>query len=326
MLSTGRFVCLNKGSYILTRQSVSLQLQTLSSLIACPRANMSTSIKRPRAVEQDDGVKTDTIELEKRKKKAIVPPRLVEPGSEKDPVPVSIWENAVVLVDKPQTWTSFDVCAKIRGALARTLNVKGKKVKVGHAGTLDPMATGLLIVCIGKGTKSIDTFVSMTKEYSGTMKLGEETDSYDADGTVVHEHEWKHVTNTALTTLISDTYVGDIDQLPPMFSAIRVNGKRLYESARKGEEVERKSRRVTVERFDITRNDESQPCVDFWVTCSKGTYIRSLAHDLGTSAGCGAHLVALRRESIGEYNVKSAWTMDALVQFIQSQRDEDTKE
>lgn len=283
---------------------------------------MSTSIKRPRAVEHD-GVHVQG----KKKKNIAVPPRLVEPGSfsqipEDTPVPVSVWENAVLLVDKPQTWTSFDVCAKIRGELARTLNVKSKKVKVGHAGTLDPMATGLLIVCVGKGTKSIDSFVSMKKEYSGTMKLGQETDSYDADGNVVQEFEWKHVTNDALQGLISERFMGNIEQFPPMFSAIRVNGKRLYESARKGEEVERKARAITVERFDIMRDDESQPCVDFWVTCSKGTYIRSLAHDLGTSASCGAHLVALRRELIGEYNVQNAWSMDTLVQFIQSQRDQ----
>lgn len=259
--------------------------------------------------------------MKKKTKKTVEPPRLVEPSAGVD-IPVSIWENAVMLVDKPQTWTSFDVCGKIRGELARTLQVKGRKIKVGHAGTLDPMATGLLIVCVGKGTKSIDSFVSMQKQYSGTMKLGEETDSYDADGTVVREYEWKHVTNNALNALIAEHFVGNIEQLPPMFSAIRVQGKRLYESARKGEEVERNPRAISVEQFDIKRDDESQPNVDFWVSCSKGTYIRSLAHDLGSAAGCGAHLVSLRRQGIGEYNVQDAWSMDTLIQLIRSQREE----
>lgn len=300
---------------------------------------MGTSVKRCRAVHENDEPQHDIKDSKKKilgienedivktsnrsGKKTLEPPSLVEPKISKrapgDTVPLSIWENAVLLVDKPQTWTSFDVCGKIRGEVARAFGVKSKKIKVGHAGTLDPMATGLLIVCVGKGTKSIDSFVSMKKEYSGTFKLGEVTDSYDADGTLIQEYEWKNVTNDALRTLVRDHFLGNIEQLPPMFSAIRVNGKRLYESARKGEEVERRARAVSVERFDLMRDDETQPCVDFWITCSKGTYIRSLAHDLGSTAGCGAHLVSLRRECIGDYSVQHAWNMDDLVKLIQSQ-------
>ena len=169
----------------------------------------SAVAKRPRSLPEDDNkmadgrmdhiVLTDGGEVEpqmkkKKKKKVAPPPTLVTVGSLASDL--SVWDNALLLIDKPQTWTSFDVCGKLRGALARTLQVKSRSVKVGHAGTLDPMATGLLLVCVGKGTKSIDSFVSMTKQYSGTMKIGEVTDSYDADGTVTETHEWSHITST----------------------------------------------------------------------------------------------------------------------------------
>ena len=141
-------------------------------------------------------------EQQQQKKKSIVAPETIAPGKAL-PAQLSIWDNAMVLVDKPQTWTSFDICAKLRGALAATLKVKSRKVKVGHAGTLDPMATGLLIVCIGKGTKSIESFVGMQKEYSGTMRLGQSTDSYDADGKMVSEsQEWEHVTGKFFMSLL----------------------------------------------------------------------------------------------------------------------------
>ena len=227
-----------------------------------------------------------------------------------------IWQSGMLLVDKPKTWTSFDVCGKIRGELARAMQVKAKKIKVGHAGTLDPMATGLLIVCIGKGTKSIDTLMGMPKEYSGTMKLGEVTDSYDADGSVLSTLDWKDVTNERLEGLIKDQFLGTIQQVPPMYSALKQGGKKLCDLAREGKEVERKAREIVVERYDVSREDPGSQTVDYHVRCSKGTYIRCLAHDLGQAAGCGAHLVALRREKIGDFDVKDAWQVDDLVAFI----------
>jgi len=283
---------------------------------------------------------------QKKTKSTVVAPKTIESGKAL-PAQLSIWDNAMILVDKPQTWTSFDVCAKLRGALAATLQVKSRKVKVGHAGTLDPMATGLLIVCVGKGTKSIESFVGMNKEYSGTLRLGESTDSYDADGKIVDgSQEWQHVTGKSLfdcfslkiktreiivmhMKTIADEmleelrdrhFLGDIEQLPPMFSAIRVGGKRLYEAARKGKEVERQPRKIHVSKFDLERDRESNREVNFLVECSKGTYIRSLAHDLGQAAGCGAHLTKLRRQKIGQYSVDDAWKIEDLVEAIHEQR------
>lgn len=225
----------------------------------------------------------------------------------------------MLLVDKPKTWTSFDVCGKIRGELGRALNLKPKKIKVGHAGTLDPMATGLLIVCVGKGTKSIDALMGMPKEYSGTMKLGEVTDSYDADGEVVATHEWnggRPPTAERLQELIRGQFLGEIQQVPPMFSALKQGGKKLCDLAREGKEVAREARKITVERYDVMGSSSGEDLMDYYVRCSKGTYIRCLAHDLGQAAGCGAHLVALRREKIGEFDVKNAWQVDDLIAFI----------
>ncbi|KAI8105071.1 hypothetical protein M9435_000243 [Picochlorum sp. BPE23] len=284
-------------------------------------------MKRPHASESDtntvdnnsDVSSSGVKEAKKKKKKVLVPPTPVTVGVLA--ADASIWDNAVLLIDKPKTWTSFDVCGKLRGELARALNVKPKKIKVGHAGTLDPMATGLLIVCVGKGTKSIDSFVSMTKEYSGVFRLGQVTDSYDADGSLLKEDSsWQSITNEELYKSRDEHFLGDIEQVPPMFSAIRVDGKRLYESARQGKEVDRKSRKVHVQTFDLTRHDETSPFVAFWVTCSKGTYVRSLAHDLGQLVGCGAHLTELRRECIGEYSVKDAWDMETLIEAVRDQK------
>jgi tRNA pseudouridine55 synthase len=261
-----------------------------------------------------------------KRKKLPPAPRVVSPTDQQDAeAGPDIWQSAMLLVDKPKTWTSFDVCGKIRGELGRALGVKPKKIKVGHAGTLDPMATGLLIVCVGKGTKSIETFMGMKKEYSGTMKLGEVTDSYDAEGDVVSSNEWGGVSNRDLESLVEQHFIGEIDQVPPMFSALKQGGKKLCDLAREGKEVERKARGIVVEKFDIAREDEGAQFVDYYVVCSKGTYIRCLAHDLGQRAGCGAHLVALRREKIGEFDVKEAWQVDDLVEFIKQTKKEETK-
>lgn len=235
------------------------------------------------------------------------------------PADPAAWENAVLLVDKPQGWTSFDVCGKLRGALAALLRKKNREVKVGHAGTLDPMATGLLIVCVGRGTKAVDAFMAMRKEYSGTLRLGEATPSYDADTAVEERLPWEHITDEALLSA-RDGFLGELQQLPPMYSAIKVGGQKLYEAARKGKEVERTPRTVTVDQFDLRRDDSDAQSVHFRVVCSKGTYIRSLAHDLGRALGSAAHLTALRREAIGEYRVQGAWDVQQLAAQIAEQR------
>lgn len=245
-------------------------------------------------------------------KKAVVLPTPISPPD----LPTSLdpWQNGVLLIDKPKTWTSFDVCAKLKGAI-KQFKVK----KVGHAGTLDPMATGLLIVCVGRGTKAIDTFMGMTKEYTGTLRLGEGTPSYDADTEVSEKLPWEHITD-AQVLAAREEFVGDILQVPPMFSALRVGGKRLYEVARKGGEVEREPRAVTVESFELHRDPSDRQCFHFRVVCSKGTYIRSLAHDLGRRLGSVAHLTSLRREAIGAYRVEHAWQIKDLSEKLYQQK------
>ncbi|MCB2204233.1 tRNA pseudouridine(55) synthase TruB [bacterium] len=210
--------------------------------------------------------------------------------------------GGVLLVDKPRGWTSFDVVKKVRG----TLRVK----KVGHAGTLDPMATGLLILCSGPMTRSIETFQALGKRYEGSMRLGAVTASYDAE---TPEEQHRPVGDIADDAIREATrkYIGDIQQLPPMYSAVKVDGKRLYSLARKGKEVERKPRPVHVSRFDITA--VTLPDLAFSVDCSKGTYVRTLAHDLGQDLGCGAYLTALRRTAIGNFLADEAWTIDQIV-------------
>ncbi len=210
-------------------------------------------------------------------------------------------EGGVLLVDKPQKWTSFDVVKKVRG----TLRVK----KVGHAGTLDPLATGLLILCSGKMTKKIDAYQAQMKAYSGTMQLGAVTASYDADTPPESEKDISGISTDAILGEAA-SFVGEIEQLPPMYSAVKVEGQRLYKLARKGKEIERKLRTVTVHRFTI--DDVTLPAVDFTVECSKGTYVRTLAHDLGQRLQCGAYLTALRRTAIGEHQVSDAWTIDQI--------------
>jgi tRNA pseudouridine55 synthase len=255
---------------------------------------------------------------QKQRKKVLPPPTAVPPGTL--PGDLAVWDNAVLLIDKPKGWTSFDVCGKLRGSMGGLLRRKNRKIKVGHAGTLDPMATGLLIVCIGKATKSIDNFVAMKKEYSGVLRLGESTASYDAESDVMETKPWEHITDEALLQARTG-FLGNIEQLPPMFSAIKIAGKRLYELAREGKEVERKPRTVSVDRFDLKRDMESPQNVHFYIECSKGTYVRSLAHDLGIAAGTAAHLTVLRREAIGEFRVESAWAMDDLVAALQEDKE-----
>ncbi|KAJ4845344.1 hypothetical protein Tsubulata_043199 [Turnera subulata] len=197
--------------------------------------------------------------------------------------------GTVVLVNKPKGWTSFTVCGKLR----RLVKVK----KVGHAGTLDPMATGLLIVCVGKATKVVDRYQGMIKGYSGVFRLGEATSTWDADSPVIQREPWEHIKDEAIKKAAA-SFCGEIWQVPPMFSAIKVGGEKMYEKARRGESIELSPRRISIFRFDIERSLENRQNLIFRVACSKGTYIRSLCADLGKALGSCAHLTALRRDSI----------------------------
>jgi len=208
----------------------------------------------------------------------------------------------VILIDKPLTWSSFQAVNKLKFVLKRKFNLS-KRFKIGHAGTLDPLATGLLIICTGKFTKSINEIQAQEKEYTGTIKLGETTPSYDLETEVDKTFPTAHITEALLKETLQQ-FTGEIMQKPPVFSAIKKDGKRLYEHARAGEEVEIEARKTTIYEFELTRIE--LPEVDFRVTCSKGTYIRSLAHDFGQALNSGGHLTVLRRTKIGNYSVEDA--------------------
>ena len=219
----------------------------------------------------------------------------------------------VLLIDKPLHLTSFDVVNKIRWNIKRTFNIK--KIKVGHAGTLDPLATGLLIICTGKMTKQIDTFQGQEKEYTGTFVLGSTTPSFDLETEINETFPTEHITEKDIHQATKQ-FIGDIEQFPPIYSAIKKEGKRLYEFARAGEEVVIKSRTVTVSAFEITKINGNN--LDFRVVCSKGTYIRSLANDFGKALQSGAHLAALRRTKIGDFDVINAITLEDFTQNLSS--------
>lgn len=207
----------------------------------------------------------------------------------------------ILLIDKPLTWTSFQAVNKLRWAIKQAFSIK--KIKVGHAGTLDPLATGLLVICTGKMTKQINTFQGQEKEYTGTFVLGSTTPSYDLETEIDATFPTEHISED----LIHETtkqFIGKIEQFPPVFSAIKKDGKRLYEFARAGEAVEIKSRQVEITEFEITEIKGLE--LNFRVACSKGTYIRSLAHDFGKALNSGAHLSKLRRTRIGEFKVENA--------------------
>ncbi|MFT4898524.1 MAG: tRNA pseudouridine55 synthase [Flavobacteriales bacterium] len=206
--------------------------------------------------------------------------------------------GAVFLVDKPLDWTSFQVVNKLRWVIRKTFKIK--KIKVGHAGTLDPLATGLLIICVGKKTKEIDTYQGKEKEYTGTITVGGTTASFDLEEEIDQIFPTEHITEEELQDAALKL-TGEIEQYPPIFSAVKIDGKRAYESARKGEEVKVKPRQVSVSKFDIDTSEF--PKVHFTIVCSKGTYIRSMASDFGKLLDNGAHLSALRRERIGEFSL-----------------------
>lgn len=212
----------------------------------------------------------------------------------------------IVLIDKAVRKSSFDCVYKVRKATGAA--------KVGHTGTLDPNATGLVIVCTGRKTKEISLIQGLEKAYTGIIALGKTTESYDSETEVTSESSYEHVTEEQIFKA-RNKFTGSIIQIPPMYSAIKKNGKALYHFARKGVDVERKPREVTVLKFDITEID--LPNVHFEITCSKGTYIRSIANDLGAELGCGAYLKTLRRTRVGEYNVDDALTIDEFKEFAQ---------
>ncbi|WP_322551397.1 tRNA pseudouridine(55) synthase TruB [Flavobacterium psychraquaticum] len=211
-----------------------------------------------------------------------------------------ILEGKVLLVDKPLTWSSFQAVNKLKYTLMRKYDLP-KKFKIGHAGTLDPLATGLLIICTGKFTKRITEIQAQAKEYTGTITVGATTPSYDLETEINATFPTDHITE-ALILETTKQFIGEIDQKPPVFSAIKKDGKRLYEHARAGEEIEIEFRKTTIHEFEITRID--LPQIDFRVSCSKGTYIRSLAYDFGMALQSGGHLSALRRTKIGDYCVE----------------------
>jgi len=220
-------------------------------------------------------------------------------------------EGELLLINKPYKWTSFDVVGKIRNSL------KPLKLKVGHAGTLDPLATGLLIICTGKLTKQIDSFQAEEKEYTGTMVLGATTPSFDLETVVDQEFSIEGITEDAIYAATAP-FTGDIQQYPPAHSAVKVNGERLYVKARRGEETELRLRNVTVSAFEITRI--ALPEIDFRIVCSKGTYIRSLVSDFGKQLNNGAYLSKLTRTRSGSFLLENAYEVKDLVDYLRAQK------
>ena len=212
-----------------------------------------------------------------------------------------ILEGKMLLVDKPLTWTSFDVVKYIRKSLVSKFKIK--RIKVGHAGTLDPLATGLLIICIGRQTKQISIYQNLTKTYTGKFKLGETTPSYDAETEVNKSFNYDHIKEKDIINL-SQKFTGKLMQKPPIFSALKKNGKRMYEYARENKKIEIQEREINIYEFEIIKF--TNPYIEFKITCSKGTYIRSIANDFGKKLNSGSYLSELRRINIGEFSVLNA--------------------
>ncbi|MBB4078159.1 tRNA pseudouridine55 synthase [Lewinella aquimaris] len=225
--------------------------------------------------------------------------------------PFPFREGALFLIDKPQGWTSFDVVNKLRWKIRKHLGLK--KFKVGHAGTLDPMATGLLNLCVGQWTKELKQLEGLDKRYTGTIKLGATTPSFDAETEEDAFFPTEHLTLDMLRETAL-RFTGDIEQVPPMYSAVKVDGQPLYKRARRGEHIEVQPRPVTVHEFAL--DNFTGTSVDFAISCSKGTYIRTLANDLAEAAGSGGYLTALRRTAVGPYNIEDAWQLDDLLEVI----------
>ncbi|PIB38080.1 tRNA pseudouridine(55) synthase TruB [Maribacter sp. 4G9] len=217
----------------------------------------------------------------------------------------------LILIDKPLGWSSFQAVNKLKWAIRKKFGLK--KIKIGHAGTLDPLATGLLIICTGKFTKKIQEYQGQSKEYTGTITLGSTTPSYDLETEINESFPTAHITKDLITRTTSQ-FIGEIEQAPPVFSAIKKDGKRLYEYAREGKDVPIQKRKVLIHSFEIT--DVRLPEVDFRITCSKGTYIRSIAHDFGKALDSGGYLSKLRRTKIGDFTVNIALDPSVLSERI----------
>lgn len=217
----------------------------------------------------------------------------------------------ILLVNKPLNWTSFDVVKKVRYQIKKKLGVKN--IKVGHAGTLDPLADGLLILCTGKKTKEIEKYMGQAKIYTGTITLGATTPSFDLESEIDERFETNHLTKEILEDA-AQKMTGEQDQFPPIFSAKKIDGQRAYDLARKGLEVDLKSKRVLISQFEIT--EIKLPEIKFLITCSKGTYIRSIANDFGKLVNSGGHLTALRREQIGDFKLTDANSIEEWIELI----------
>lgn len=228
--------------------------------------------------------------------------------------------GARLAIDKPLTWTSFDAVNKIRFLLKRHLGIK--KIKVGHAGTLDPLATGLIIVCTGRATKTLQTLMDHDKEYVATLKLGATTPSFDGETEIDATYPTVHIDLPLVEKTLRENFTGRIDQVPPTFSAIRVDGHRAYEYARKGrhDEIELASRPVEISLMEIADFAPETKTLTLRIGCSKGTYIRSLARDIGAALGSGAYLTALRRTRVGDVSVEQAMTMEQVEDLIRNQK------
>lgn len=228
---------------------------------------------------------------------------------------IDFLSGSVMLLNKEKDWTSFDAVNKLKWAIRNSYDIK--KIKVGHAGTLDPMATGLLIICSGKMTKSINEYQGQRKKYSGTIQLGATTPSYDAETEIDERFKVEGISEEMIISA-AQKFVGKIEQVPPIYSALKTNGVRSYKRARNGEKVEMKARPVEIYKLEITKVD--LPDIDFTMECSKGTYVRSLAYDLGRALDNGGHLTRLRRDAIGEFQVSNALNATELAERIRSKQ------
>ncbi|GAB7088959.1 tRNA pseudouridine(55) synthase TruB [Marinifilum fragile] len=222
-------------------------------------------------------------------------------------------QGAFILLNKPYEWTSFDLVNKVKFKIKHKLRVK--KIKVGHAGTLDPLATGLMIVCVGKYTKKIDTYQSQVKEYIATLQLGATTPSFDLETEIDQEYPTEHITRELVDETLKG-FIGSIEQRPPDYSAVKVNGKRAYEYARKGQEVEIKKKTLVIDEIEVL--EFAKNVLKIRVVCSKGTYIRALARDIGQALNSGAHLTALQRTQIGDFKIDDAIEIEDFIKFLEN--------
>ena len=236
----------------------------------------------------------------------------------KDSITLNLPDGGFILVNKPQDWTSFDVVNKIRGSLKR----KFGKLKVGHAGTLDPMATGLLIIAFGRSTKRLEEFSGLDKDYDGTITLGIVTDTYDMEGEIIKQNDIQGISEEDIIEGLK-TFKGRIEQVPPKYSALKMDGTPMYKLARKGRDFTPQPREVAVHRLDIVSIE--LPKIEFSLSCSKGTYVRSIAFDLGEKLGCGGTLSRLIRTSIGDHQLSDAWELNELIAFIENLEDENSQ-